>query len=590
MLFLLACAPSTPTVTLAPEFPTTLDDLTVTIDADDGYRFEWFQERQVLDLGGETVSSAQTARGEEWAVRVTPIHRGREGEPATAAVVIGNAPPAAVVTLAGGHAEQPLAATVESSDPDGDVVQIRWAWTRDGEVTELAGPDVLSTYTADGEVWEVTATPWDGWVEGPPSTALVTIGNAPPVVLSVELRPKPPTSEDVLYAEVEVEDVDGDTVDLLWSWWVDGEAVSEASELDPVPRGSLVKVEVTPYDGQQLGEPMWSDEFAVQNGAPSKPVVAIVSESTHAGWDAECVALDPLLDPDGDPLTEQVSWFIDGAFVTDPSATVEGQLLTCVLQVSDGQGANVDGRDDVTVLWACGLDIVSEVSGAGSSAFDAGDVDADGAVDLVVDDRVFWGPDFTTWSELGFGDHSGRIGIGDLDGDGVPELVGSRAEDGQLDVLWGDGTLEVVTQGDLASDVAIADVDGDGVNDIVMQCLSGAAYRPIQNGVVMGQSSLNARVGAMVAVDDRVAQLVDGVIWVEDVAVAEGYAGLAADGVDLVVWGPEGVDLLEADGIGGFDVCPIHEDGDLVMAVDFDGNGTPDLVKVSDGWTMSFNE
>jgi hypothetical protein len=321
---------------------------------------------------------------------------------------------------------------------------------------------------------------------------------------------------------------------------------------------------------------MWSDEFAVQNGAPSKPVVAIVSESTHAGWDAECVALDPLLDPDGDPLTEQVSWFIDGAFVTDPSATVEGQLLTCVLQVSDGQGANVDGRDDVTVLWACGLDIVSEVSGAGSSAFDAGDVDADGAVDLVVDDRVFWGPDFTTWSELGFGDHSGRIGIGDLDGDGVPELVGSRAE--------------VVTQGDLASDVAIADVDGDGVNDIVMQCLSGAAYRPIQNGVVMGQSSLNARVGAMVAVDDRVAQLVDGVIWVEDVAVAEGYAGLAADGVDLVVWGPEGVDLLEADGIGGFDVCPIHEDGDLVMAVDFDGNGTPDLVKVSDGWTMSFNE
>ena len=590
MLLLLACAPSTPTVALAPAFPTTLDDLSVTVDAEDGYRLEWFQDRQVLGLEGETVQAALTARGEEWAVRVTPIHRGREGEPATAAVVIGNAPPSAVVAVSGAHAEQPLSATVERSDPDGDEVQIRWAWTRNGEATELAGPEVLSTYTADGEVWEVTATPWDGWVEGPPASASVTIGNAPPVVRSVKLLPKPPTSEDVLYAEVEVEDVDGDTVDLLWSWWVDDEPVSEASTLDPVPRGHRVKVEVTPYDGQQLGEPVWSDEVAVQNGAPSEPVVAIVSESTHAGWDAECVSVEPLSDPDDDPLTEEVSWFIDGAFVTDPSATVEGQQLTCVLQVSDGQGANVDGRDDVTVLWACGLDITAEVSGAGSKAFDAGDVDADGSVDLVADDRVFWGPDFTTWSELGFGEHSGRIGIGDLDGDGVPELVGSRSEDGELDVLWGDGTLEVVTQGDRASDIAIADVDGDGANDIVMQCLSGAAYRPIQNGAVMGQSSLNARVGAMVAVDGRVAQLVDGVIWVEDVAIAEGYSGLAADGLDLVAWGPGGVDLLEADGLGGFDLCPIHEDGGVALSVDFDGNGTPDLLQVSDGWTMGFSE
>ena len=204
MLLLLACAPSTPTVALAPEFPTTLDDLSVTIDAEDGYRLEWFQDRQVLELEGETVQSAQTARGEEWAVRVTPIHRGREGEPATAAVVIGNAPPSAVVSVSSAHAEQPLSATVESSDPDGDEVQIRWAWTRNGEATELAGPEVLSTYTADGEVWEVTATPWDGLVEGPPASASVTIGNAPPVVRSVKLLPNPPTSEDVLSAEVAV--------------------------------------------------------------------------------------------------------------------------------------------------------------------------------------------------------------------------------------------------------------------------------------------------------------------------------------------------------------------------------------------------
>ena len=66
MLFLLACTPSTPTVTLAPEFPTTLDDLTVTIDADDGYRLlvncGEHANQEVLHLHMHLVGGVQLGR------------------------------------------------------------------------------------------------------------------------------------------------------------------------------------------------------------------------------------------------------------------------------------------------------------------------------------------------------------------------------------------------------------------------------------------------------------------------------------------------------------------------------------------------
>ena len=590
LLLLLACSPPAPVVALAPQTPTTLDSLTASVQADSGYRVQWYRDKQPVEVEGLVVSAEMTSRGEEWGLSVIPVHRDREGEVGSARVVIGNAPPTATVTVEGGHAESPLAALATGEDPDSDTVTLRYAWFRDGESTELTTAEVLSTYTANGEVWEVEVTPDDGLVEGESVRASVLIGNAPPTIESLQIVPKPATSNDVLSAEVDAQDVDGDTIDLVYAWYVDEVLAGEAATLDPVARGSVVRLELTPFDGEQLGETAEAGPVTIQNGAPAEPVAAIVSASTHEGWDAECIAVEPLVDPDGDTLETEVDWFIEGTLVDDVSQAVEGELLSCVLKVNDGQGAQVDDRVDTTVLWECGLEVVSAVSGPGV-AVDHGDVDADGVVDLVVDDRVYWGPDFNTFSELGFGEHTGRLGIGDLDGDGVPEVVGSRADDKELDILWGDGTLEVIAQGDVASDVAVADVDGDGLPDIVMQCFSGAAYRPVENGIVSGQTSLNNRVGSMRVVEGRVAQLVDGTLWVDDVAVASGVERFDAFAEDLYIGSPgEGLVLLEADGQGGFDACPVLDDSDWVHAGDFDGNGTPDAVSVSDGWTIGFTE
>jgi hypothetical protein len=78
---------------------------------------------------------------------------------------------------------------------------------------------------------------------------------------------------------------------------------------------------------------------------------------------------------------------------------------------------------------------------------------------------------------------------------------------------------------------------------------------------------------------------------VDDVAVAEGVLRFDAFAEDLYVDSEEyGLVLLEADGQGGFDACPVLDESDWVLAGDFDGNGTPDVISVSDGWTMGFTE
>ncbi len=590
MFLLLSCAPPTPVVVLEPAQPTSIEDITVHIETRHGYRLEWFRDGEPMAIGGETVPAENTRRGERWGVQVTPVRRGREGEPAKDGVTVGNAPPTATVVVDAVHAEQPLVATAAAEDPDGDPVVLSYAWYREGELTELADATVISTWTANGELWEVAVTPFDGVDEGEPARAGVVIGNAPPEIQSVTILPSPPTSNDLLSTEVEAIDVDGDTIDLLHVWFVDGEQVSEEPTLDPVARGHSVAVQVTPYDGQQVGETVESDPVVIRNGSPEKPSVIIVSQSTHAGWDATCETEEAVVDPDGDVLEESTDWFIDGTKVDGPTDTTEGQQLTCVMELSDGHGASVKGRDDITVLWACGLKVADAVSGPGKGILSHGDVDADGHVDLLVDDRVWWGPGFEVYSELGMGLHSGVLGIGDLDGDGVPEIVGGDEVLQELHVLWGDGTLETLAQGDDVTDVGIADVSGDGSPDIVMQCASGLAYRPVSGGVIVGQTNLNSRFGSMRVVGDRAAQLDEtGSVWMEDIELAAGVIGFDSDGEDLLVWSFDEVVLLEADGVGGFGACPLLEGAPDAVA-DLDGNGKPDLVSVLEGWEIAFTE
>ena len=78
---------------------------------------------------------------------------------------------------------------VPSVDRDHDPVSYRYRWFLDGsQVRDLDGTTVPSCYTWKGERWSVEVTPYDGYGDGKPGTASVTIVNAKPVRTVEEVK------------------------------------------------------------------------------------------------------------------------------------------------------------------------------------------------------------------------------------------------------------------------------------------------------------------------------------------------------------------------------------------------------------------
>lgn len=113
-----------------------------------------------------------------------------------------------------------------STDPNGDAVSYRYAWSIDGAAAGIDGETVSAALTSGGETWTCTVTPTDGTLDGVPATASATIavGNQAPSAPTVSITPAEPTDDDVLTCVIETESVDpdGDAVTYSYAWSVDG--------------------------------------------------------------------------------------------------------------------------------------------------------------------------------------------------------------------------------------------------------------------------------------------------------------------------------------------------------------------------------
>jgi FG-GAP-like repeat/PASTA domain len=126
--------------------------------------------------------------------------------------------------------------------------------------------------------------------------------------------------------------------------------------------------------------------------------------------------------------------------------------------------------------------------GAGPVAVAIGDLNGDGKPDLATADpfagSVFVllnGGDgsFRIWREYETGDRTGSVAIGDLNGDGALDLAAAVAETDRVDVLLnkGDGSFEppvAYITGDDPFEVAIGDLNGDGAPDLATANWSAA--------------------------------------------------------------------------------------------------------------------
>src|SRR5277367_6701136 len=81
-------------------------------------------------------------------------------------------------------------------------------------------------------------------------------------------------------------------------------------------------------------------------------------------------------------------------------------------------------------------------------------------------------------SSVNVGSDPSAIAVGDLNGDGIPDVVVANQYDNSISILFGNGDGTFQPQLTLATDpnpdaVAIADLNGDGNQDVVVATRNG---------------------------------------------------------------------------------------------------------------------
>lgn len=83
----------------------------------------------------------------------------------------------------------------------------------------------------------------------------VTVRNTPPRLTYYKIQGKAGTPEGGLYAQVEAEDIDGDSITIEYQWFINGQPMGEESApmVEPLPNDDI-RVVVKAFDGEDYGQ------------------------------------------------------------------------------------------------------------------------------------------------------------------------------------------------------------------------------------------------------------------------------------------------------------------------------------------------
>jgi hypothetical protein len=248
-------------------------------------------------------------------------------------------------------------ARVESRDPDGDAVGLRYVWTLDGRRigergARLAIPETLRK----GTPIEVEVVAHDGSASSEARTASARVGNRPPALVAVSLEPTTGVRVDEeVVAIAQARDADGDTLEFSYDWLVNGEPVEAASErlsTAGLKRGDRIEVRVRVRDEDEESPPRSSEPLEIGNSAPK-----IASTPGGVRADGRFRYTVEASDPDGDrllryqllsgpegtrvdPIAGEVTWTATRDHVGTHRFEVE---------VSDGHGGTARQQFEVAV-------------------------------------------------------------------------------------------------------------------------------------------------------------------------------------------------------------------------------------------------
>ncbi len=422
-------APTVTDVSVAPVNPITTDGLSVSYtysdgdgDAESGTTVAWYRNGALQpDRTGLTLPAAATTKGDAWHAAVTPSDGTNTGSTvASSSVSVLNAAP--TVTAVVPSSETPdtseaVTFTFQTDDVDGDTVsQTDVRWRLDGTVvSSLDNVTTLpSVATRSGDVWEIELRVSDGtdlsaWLTSP--AIVVGSSNQPPTVADVGFSSTTvPTTNDDVQATWTEADPDGDElVDLHIVWYLNGAAVSQADDLNPLPaslteKGQTWVAEVRVSDGEAWSQWTSSDGITIGNAPPIATTVELRSPSSSALHDL--VVDFTATDDDGDGVSfVEARWYLDNVLQTNvgnedrlpAQHLARGDAWHAVVVLSDGTDASETASNTVVIGNAPPTISVSWPENA-TSLTDLTPVIS--VVDVDNDETVFT----TTWYKNGFRD------------------------------------------------------------------------------------------------------------------------------------------------------------------------------------------
>ncbi|MES2640404.1 MAG: hypothetical protein V4850_13005 [Myxococcota bacterium] len=276
-----------------------------------------------------------------------------------------NGPPEApvvAITPDPAGSDDTLRATIvtESPDPNGDTIAYTYAWYRNGALTTHTGNTVPATDTVRGDVWEVNATPSDGFDTGPFGVDDIVIGNAPPSVSSVTITPTTAYTNDTLTAvPAGFGDSDGDAEGYRYQWALNGTEISGATDATLggtyFVKGDQLTVTVTPWDGTVVGATATSGVREIQNSVPTAPVVAVSPEYPEDDDTLTCSVVSNSTDADGDAISYAYTWENNGTATGSTTSSVSASdtsnadVWECTVVPNDGTVDGPSASDSVEV-------------------------------------------------------------------------------------------------------------------------------------------------------------------------------------------------------------------------------------------------
>lgn len=359
--------PSSPSIALSHERPTIRDRVSVAIqkEAQDKdkdpiqYHYRWYKNGQLLsDRSANSLDPLVGKKGERWRVEVRAFDGESEGESAAQEFVFQNhAPDVPVVQLTPKEAKttDTLSCDVQTPfDVDGDNLQTRFRWFRNGILVDAAAQRLPAAYLRKGQTWFCEVDLYDGIAASQKARSpSVTILNSPPRVAVAAIAPVQPKTADSLrcFLTKPATDDDLDHMRYRYSWLVDGKpwfSADKGHASNEVParatsRGQRWQCAVFASDGQiESGANPVS--VVVDNTTPTSPKVVVLPEKPNATQPLRCEIVKAAIDADNDATAYSYLWYKNG--VLQNFASTSSEVPIRLLQNGDFWNCAVIARDD----------------------------------------------------------------------------------------------------------------------------------------------------------------------------------------------------------------------------------------------------